>query len=550
MASFLKSLYDNYCDSYYELVNERFNKRVTENKSRMVFRVNSKGMYDNILIKNLPDNYKAMYNCNACRSFFDKYAGLVYINDDGTSTSLLFSENDNRVPSLFTEIDKEMKKAVEKKKVIDIFIPNNIIVGKRVLGNFRHYYLDTINYIDLSYQIPMFHKGNINREFSEKVNAAIRSHIEYTEDDVINGLRILETKKVYRSDIYKNYLETFRKLKKIYLDGFYTHEGYNLFVLNVINSPDSAVFIKNSVLGKMLDDIKAGLPVYQIIQNFNTLVSPENYMRPNAAPSESNVKEAEKIVTSLGLESTLQRRYATLDEIKTLWKPSEIPNKNDVKTSSIFGDLETKESKNKRITDNINIGTIMTSVEEFVASVLPKAKEIYIDFSEYEPSTRFSFCGILTQNDPNANPILIWDSKEERNPFSTYIYTKGSTRDTWNIRDSLVKVTAVTNNPACWLNDKYSQFESCIFILEGCKDLNDKSGMSLFPEILIRDLYPVRSTIEAYSNSHYLLCAENASACGITTPASSTDRRRYNHPIKLIVNSNIGYLRYELVSWK
>lgn len=550
MASFLKSLYDDYCDSYYDLVNERFNKRVEENEPRIIFKINSKGMYDNILIKNLPDNYKDTYNCNTCRRFFDDYAGLVYINDDGTTTSLLFGENDNRVPSLFTEIDEKMKKAVENKKVVDIFVPNISMFGSKIIGGYRHFFLDTSNYIKLTHKYQVLYGKNIKKDFKDKLNAAIRSHIEYTEGDVINALRILETNEISNASIYKKYLETFRNLKKIYLDGFYTHEGYNLFVLNVLNAPDSSVFIKNSVLGKMLDDIKAGLPLYQIIRNFNLLVEPENYMRPKAAPSEGNVKEAEKIVSSLGLESALQRRYATLDEIKTIWKPSEVSNKNDVNSSSIFGDLETKESKNKRITDYIKLGTIMTSVEEFVTSVLPRAKEIYMDFSNYNKNEKFHFCGILTQNDPNANPIIMWDNKDERNPFSLYTYYEGSCKEQWNIKESIVKVTAVTNNPACWLHDKYSHFESCIFILEGCKDLNSNVAMSLFPEILIRDLYPVRSTIEAYSNSHYLLGIENATACGITTPVRTTDRKKYKHPFELIVISDIGNIRYELVSWK
>ena len=542
-------------DSYYELVNERFNDMTKDNK-RPIFRVKYDDLYDKVFIANLPEELRQYYNCNTCKKFFSNYSKYVFIDEtDGHLESLLFGSKPDKIPEIFRKADAALKDAVEHAKISSYVVFDKKELGNDGAGGFHHFHLNIpttrmyTRYYNKSYQI---------NTMNERMDIAIRNHIEYTEEDVNNALRLMESKEIIQSNKFKPILEQFKELKKLYLDNFYTQNGRNLFRLKTVTLPESVIYIKNSVVGKLLDDVKKGLPHYVISENFNKLVDPVNYMRSQEKPSEGNVKEAEKIVSQLGLESALQRRYATLDEIKTIWTPTKIEEKKKKNsTNGIFSDIETKESSYESKYDNgeINVGTIETSVLEFVSDVLSKVKEMFVDFGEMERkrpfhTRRYPFMGITTQEDPNAKPIMIWDREDERNPFSTYIYQKGSTKESWNITDKVVEVTAVTNNPSCWFSDKYSNYENCIFILKDCKDLNEEPGMCLFPEVLIRELYPVRSTISAFSNTHNLSGKEIASACGLATPSASTDRRKYSDPIELIVKTELGKFRYRLVSWK
>src|SRR2546425_8355197 len=75
------------------------------------------------------------------------------------------------------------------------------------------------------------------------------------------------------------------------------------------------------MFGTLLEDISNGLPLPEVSKRFAEKMHPLRYQRPQAAPSEGQLAQAEKIVAQLGAAGSLARRFARLEEVETIWTP-------------------------------------------------------------------------------------------------------------------------------------------------------------------------------------------------------------------------------------
>ena len=67
--------------------------------------------------------------------------------------------------------------------------------------------------------------------------------------------------------------------------------------------------------------------------------------------------------------------------------------------------------------------TVTITWEKFRRTVLGSARKIEF----YVPGKEECYTAILTAEDQEAPPIILWDTEENRNPFSWYVYSGGST---------------------------------------------------------------------------------------------------------------------------
>lgn len=239
----------------------------------------------------------------------------------------------------------------------------------------------------------------------------------------------------------------------------------------------------------------------------------------------------EGIMDGLNLDR-IQRRFARLEEIETLWK-APAPADHE---GGVFVGVPTRTAKPKSddLTPRVNMIWV-----KFRDTVLPRATKIEFQVRQGKDN----FCAIVTAEDPDAPPIIQWDCPQRRNPFSLYVYRRGSTPDLWGLTPGYCKVTAVTLQPSMWQPGFEHKGKSVIFLLEGCRD-HRQSGLALFPEILRSELHEVRATIEAYSNSHVLSGAEEASACGLVLFGSN---QNWSNTFR--VTTGTGTAIYTLDRW-
>lgn len=518
---------DQYPD-FEKLVNEYFNLMIT--KRNKLFTTKCEGLFDAYL-ENLPQEARQHYNCSTCRKFINKYGGLVTISDMGEIESAIW--NDSDVPEFFAQSVKAMKNIVLESKVSGVFLSKNNTLGKPVVGGWNHLSITLPS--EMVYHSRLTTAGQAMAEKLEDFKILIAGLLEYPIEAVDQAVTLLKTESLYRSEKCLGIAEWLKDLH-MRCDNMKNNENKNNIIwLAVSIAPPGFCHIKSTMIGTLLEDIVAGLPFDSVSRRFAEKMHPLQYQRPQAQPTAGNIAEAEKIVEKLGIQKSLNRRFATLEEVNKIWTPKE--KKESLKNKGIFSHLITKE---KKVQPKIDIPTITMTWRKFSEMILPFAQEIEYLVKE----GKYNFSAILTAVHEDAPPIFQWDSEEKRNPFSWYVYVDGSDHSRWNLSTGYCKVTGICMQPSMWYDDNSHQGKSVFFILEGAKDNRGKnSGNCLFPEMLKSELRQIRSTIEAYSKTEDVEGYNEASACGIKLEYNG------NWDAVFKVTTNTGTATYKLDRW-
>jgi hypothetical protein len=73
--------------------------------------------------------------------------------------------------------------------------------------------------------------------------------------------------------------------------------------------------IRNHSIGVLLTDIASGVDLDEAVRKYEAMVAPANYKRPKAIYSKKMIEAAQKDLEALGYADSLERRFATLDDI-------------------------------------------------------------------------------------------------------------------------------------------------------------------------------------------------------------------------------------------
>lgn len=423
-------------------------------------------------LKNLSPGRRQHYNCHECRRFIGAFGGLVSINANGDRKSLLWDLGP--VPSAFAKSVRALKKLVASSKMTGVFLAAKKAAGTAKTGSWTHFhgqFRDVFSSLTKTADQAMAEK----REEHKMLCAALA---DYSKSTVEAALRVLKADALTRSEKALGMAEWFAKLQD-------ANSGQ--LWLAVATAPVGYCHVRSSMIGTLLDDIKAGFDFNTISKRWSEKMNPLQYQRPTAAPKVGNILQAEKLVDQMGIRKSLERRYATLDDVESkLWEPRTVRPSRAL-AGGVFSDLLPKASL-----PNLTLPPKNITWEKFARDVLPDARNI-----EVRLPTRGSYYGLVTAVHADAPNILQWD-----NPVSWYVYTNGSSPYQWGLTGVWGKVTAVFLPPHQWTNPGKikNHAREAFFALEGARDGSSSVvGLCLFPEILKSELHPIRSVIEAYS---------------------------------------------------
>lgn len=130
-----------------------------------------------------------------------------------------------------------------------------------------------------------------------------------------------------------------------------------------------------------------------------------------------------------------------------------------------------------------------------------------------------------------------------------FVYKKGATRlpfpsgqstgsSDWGLSPGAwADVTGITQAPG--------GYRHVFFLLDGCRDKREGSapGFGFLPEMLLPDLHPIRSVLDAYAGSARLEGADEATACGI----GMSDQQPWNLSVE--VTTALGVTAYTIDRW-
>lgn len=421
------------------------------------------------------------HTCHACRHFLQRFGGLATIAADGLVTSAFWNTDD--APDLYRPAVAILRAAVRRSAVTGVFLSSDRVWGTPQTGIWSHLSLKPA----VVHANRILTAGQAMAEKKEDFKNVSRALGEFTKEQLGVALTILESEALYRNEKVLGPAKWLKELKDA-ADSVRGSARNNIIWRAVAAAPAGFCHPRSSMIGTLLDDIAAGLPFDDLSRRFKEKMNPLLYQRPQAAPAAGAIAAAEKIVAELKVAGSLARRFARLDEIQALWKPT--PKKTP-ETNGVFGHLQPKNAEPKPM---VALPKQVITWDKFSKTVLPTAERIELLAPEIG-----GYVALVTAVNPEAPPILQWDHENARNPVSWYVWAGGSPARQFGLSPgSYVEVDAITLRPSMWNGGNEHQGVGVIFVLRGARETRAPS-VCLFPECLKSEFHGIRSVIEAYS---------------------------------------------------
>jgi hypothetical protein len=355
------------------------------------------------------------HNCHACRQFIERYGSLVTIEPDGRTKSAVWDEAD--APELYKPAVAAMANAVGRAKVTGVFLTSASVWGQPETGVWQHLHV-----------IPaaaMLHKRSdktadqVVAEKREDFGMLLRALSDYSVIQLMTAVALLKSEALYRGEKVLGAAEWLLSLKRAIDSAQTQNDRIAGTWLSVAAAPAGFCHVRNSMIGSLLDDIVAGLPMADVKRRFDSKMSPTTYQRAQVAPTAGAIVAAEKLVEKLGIAPSLPRRYARLIEVPALWAARAIASPVQAQPGAVFGHIAPKAAE--PVVGNFTVPGMTTMTwEKFNRTLLTEA----ISIEAQVPISADRFAALVTAVDATAPPILQWDNDGARNPFSWY-YASG-----------------------------------------------------------------------------------------------------------------------------
>lgn len=458
------------------------------------------------------------HNCRYCRQFIERFGGLVTVGARGELRSAMWQLRSGSLYSMVAFAN--LRKEVEARRIRGVFASDQLTWGHPTTGVWHHLsVLPTLKHVVSAGVTVESFAGAKSQDFGLLKQALAL----YPLAIVQHARSLLSMGTLFRGE---KLIGPAKWLEELHLRLTTAQSGTHrdhLIWHAVAMAPEGWCHVGNSMLGSLLEDLAGGLSLEEVKRRFDEKMSPDQYQRPSAAPSEGAIDVAERFFAQSGLADALKRRFARLDEVKLFWAPRSYIEQGRVK--GVFSHLRPgPEGRELR-----SGGSSVMTWEKFQRTLLPAAVKIQVLI----PDGYANFTTLLTAAVPGAPPILQWDTPESPNPFSYYVYLRGSPAHRWGLTAGrLVECVGLTRKPSEWWGEnRYPHFgQGVIFLLEGAKD-TPRHGSSLFPEFLRKELRVHRKVIEAHSEKDKLYGLEQSSASGLLFGSDK------NHPITLYVTT-------------
>ncbi|KVT95576.1 hypothetical protein WL77_11970 [Burkholderia ubonensis] len=530
---------DQQYDKLLATLNSSFAARTSGEQTRL-YTTDTDGLFDVYLntLSASPEG-RQHHTCNACRRFIERFGGLVTIGEDGAPASVIWAPDPGAAADhpYYAPAIAQVRDSVERARVTGVFYTSESIWGLPRTGEWTHFSVTPGRHL--------IHQSRVQTAFQamaearEDYRTMITALQEITLATVETAVTLLKTDSLYRSEKCLGVAEWLRDLIVSRDAAKNSRVKENLLWRAVATAPAGFAHPRSSMIGTLLEDISAGLPFEDVKAKFAAKMHPLLYRRPQAAPSAGTIRQAEKVVEQMGIAPSLERRFARLDELQSLWMPhtsASVPS-----SGGVFGHLKSKNMKRANAPINASGGAI--TWEKFARTVLPEAESIEV----YVPTGSANFAAYVTAQHADAPPILQWDREDRRNPVSWYLYVGGSMASKWGlVPGAWARVNAISAQPSSWHEPNDRHGAGVLFVIDGARDhRHEGAGNALFPECLRSELHGVRAVIEAYSRSASIAGVDEASACGLLLQKQS----RYTPGHRVRVAAKGATLEYTIDRW-
>lgn len=347
------------------------------------------------------------FDCSCCRQFIKGIGNAIVIKNNIVTTIWDLELGDEK----FQPVADAMATYIKSKPVTNIYVSQLEKIGTEY--NFEQYEDGTMKRWE-HFQITLPNKfvdksgrsiGDVQGGFRDTRNVFKRSLDEISEDSVMTVLELISQNSLYKGEEWKGVLTEFNKYKKEY-DKLSSDTEKELYAWEQsVKAGITIGRIRNHSMGTLLVNISEGMDLDTAVKKYEQIVAPANYKRPKAIFTKRMLEDAKKTITELGYVESLNRRFATLDDITV--NNILFSNKDSAKRISgaddIFGEMEKDVAVNPKKFSKVE----EVSARDFIENILPTAKEIEA-FVENKHSK--NFVSLIAPCNPDAKTMFKWDN--------------------------------------------------------------------------------------------------------------------------------------------
>lgn len=320
------------------------------------------------------------YDCSCCRHFIRDVGNVVSIKNGELHTIWGINPvSDDKYNVVAAALDAYVKqKAVSGvflKKEKRIGTPENremLPTGK--INKYEHFFVDLPEICIFKECYGHTLEGDLS-QFRDVRNVFKRSLDEISKESVDTVLELIAQNSLYKGVEWKKQLTEFKNYQKEY--GKLTDEQKELWIWEKSIAAGAVIGkIRNHSIGTLLVNISEGMDLDLAVRKYEQIVAPANYKRPKAIFTKKMLENAKKTITELGYMDSLQRRFATLDDITV--NNILFSNKDAAKRITGAMDLFDEMEQDVAIDPKRFSKVEEISAEDFIKNVLPVAKELEV----------------------------------------------------------------------------------------------------------------------------------------------------------------------------
>lgn len=379
------------------------NRKIAQMQKTKVFRsaVDVNELWDTYLAS-FPEGTNPLFrertehDCSCCKQFIRAIGNMLIIQHDR-----LESVWDIKVGGTYQIVADALAAKAKEAGIESIWVYDQQKVG--LISNHEKLADGTIHTWDHFYAKVESQNCKNNRDLGyytgqarTNYNLLKRSLEELSPDSVELVLELIQQNSLYRGQEHKQTLITLRKLQAEYQKA----DNKELFLWDISTELKQASGIRNTVIGTLLTDISEGMELNKAVNRFTDKVAPHNYKRPSSVITPTMVKNAEQKVRELGLEDSLQRRYATIDDItinNVLFADRSVKEQ----LGGVFDQLAQESQTKLPNLDKIE----EVFIETFLSDIVPDATSIEVLFeNKHQPN----LVSLIAPTNADAPNILKW----------------------------------------------------------------------------------------------------------------------------------------------
>jgi hypothetical protein len=340
-----------------------------------------KGALYNLYLDSFPGDSNTLfrkrrtYDCSVCRSFIKSFGNIVTIKDQKVTSIWDFECGDETYQAVLNALSA----FVHSHPVADVFVTN--------IGNFGLEHnveksssteLLLLTWYHLYYILPnrfvtksKYSVESIRGEYRDTRNVFKRSLDEISKDAVITVLELTAQNSLYRGVEHQKILETFLEYKNEY-EKLSTSEKENYTWEKCVTVGDTIGRIRNHAIGTLLTDISNEVELDEAVRKYEAVMAPTNYKRPKAIYTKKMIEGAQKEIEELGFIDSLERRFATLEDITV----NNILFSNKDASRRILGSVFEKMKEEISVNPKSFTRVEEIPIETFIKDVLPSVTNI------------------------------------------------------------------------------------------------------------------------------------------------------------------------------